>query len=734
MKVYIAEKPSLGKAIAMILAKSSPKVESGREFVRGRDWAVCWAAGHIFSLQEPDYYIGRFYPNAAKGGNGKYSWSFDHIPLLPGPSDWALKLDGDKRSLFSTIKGLVGEASVIVNAGDPDREGQLLVDEIIREIPSARKKPVRRVLISSLDEESITSALRDERDNAQFAGMSNAALARSRADWTSGMNFSRGVTLQARESGFGSHISIGRVQTPVLGLIVQRELDIRNFVPVDHYGLAAKIRVQGGTFTAQWQPGEGQPGKDAEGRVIDQEQVRKVHAKVNGRQGVIAEYKDENKSRSPDLPFSVGKIQQLMSKKYGYRSDKTLAALQDLYEKHKLTSYPRSDCQFLPESQLEAAPRILDAIKAVVGSSIDGGAAALKYDARTKSQAWNTGKVTAHHAIIPTAVRADLSALSELERNVYKEVCKRYMAQFMEPYRYRSVVVVAAVEGERFKATGTTPISPGWRALYGVTDKGGDPEDKASTGPLPPIVKGEAAHCQGLALETKRTEPPARFTDSTLNDAMENIHKFVTDPKVKAIFEKMLANKKAGDAEVAFGIGTPATRHTFIPKLAGLGLIRIEKANAKAKEESYVPEPAAMTLVAALPKELSRPDMTALWESVFEQIEGGKVSVDQFMDQQGKWIERTLQTIRSAPISLPDVVIQKKGYSGGHKGGGSRSRSSGGGGSRFPKGNASAPKSQGSEAGKCGKCGSGMRQVNGANGPFLGCSNYPTCKHTEQVR
>ncbi len=730
MKVYIAEKPSLGRAIAEVLQNGSPRTEAGKDFIRGRDWAVCWAAGHIFEMQEPDYYIERQHPNLQKGNTGRIAWSFDHLPLLPNPGDWSLKLDGGKRSLFSTIKQLATKASVLVNAGDPDREGQLLIDEIIREIPALAKKPVRRVLVSGMDEETVAQGIREERDNGDFAGMSDAALARSRADWISGMNFSRAVTLQARESGFGSHISIGRVQTPVLGLIVQRELEITNFRPTDHYGMTAKIRVAGGTFSAQWQPSSSQLGRDSEGRIVDQAEVRKVHDKVNGRQGTIVDYKDEQKRKTADLPFSLAKLQQLMSKRFGYRSDKTLAALQSLYETHKITTYPRSDCQYLPESQLAAAPKILDAIKDVVGEAVGADARSIEFDEKTKSAAWNTGKVTAHHGIIPTSVRANLSALSPVERNVYNEVCKRYMAQFMAPYQFRSVIAVAEIEGERFKAAGATPVSLGWRALYGGAMSAAD-DSEQSAGALPTIQKGEAAICAGLAVDAKRTEPPARFTDSTLSDAMENIHKFVTDPKVKMIFEKMLANKKGGDAEAAIGIGTPATRHTFVPKLANLGLIRIEKLNPRAKEESYVPEPAAMALVAALPAELSRPDMTALWESVFEQIESGHVSVDQFMDQQGKWIDRTIKAIRSVPISLPDVVIQKKKSFGGQSKGG---KSRGNGGSRFPKANASGPKSQGSGAQKCGKCGSGMREIKGANGSFLGCTGYPNCRNTEQLR
>lgn len=642
-KVYVAEKPKLGRAIAAVLAKRSPATKSEREFIAGRDWAVCWASGHIFENVEPDYYIGKIAPDARKAPNGKFSWSFDHLPLLPAANDWPLKLTYDKRSLFQTIKSLVAKATVVVNAGDPDREGQLLIDEVLEQLQV--KKPIRRVLISANDEDTVARGLANERDNRDFSGMRDAARARSRADWLSGMNYSRAVTLQAQSTnGRKGVLSIGRVQTPVLGLIVQRDLDIERFKPVDYFGLTAQIAVEKGNFKAQWQPREGQPGLDAEGRLLDRNIAQQLQSKVAGQRGRIEAYSDERKKENAPLPFSVDKIQILGSRKFGYRSDAVLAALQSLYETHQLTTYPRSDCQYLPTSQHGEAPKVLAAAKHALGLPTG---VVEQISAGRKSAAWNDERVTAHHAIIPTGVKADVSKLSKIEKDIYLEICKRYAAQFMPPREYRAVNALVEVQGERFKATGSTTVLAGWKALYGAEDA---EDDKAET-TLPPMAQGESAQCRGLDIESKRTEPPPHFTDATLLEAMVNIHKFVTDEKVQAVFKRMLAEKNAGNEEAPCGIGTPATRHTFVPKLESIGVVETRK--GKGKAVNIVSTEAGRALVDALPKELTTPDMTALWESVFQNIESGKNTVEQFMQVQGQWITRTIGVIKGMSLDIP---------------------------------------------------------------------------------
>jgi len=712
MKVYVAEKPKLGKAIAAQLMKQSPKVDAGREYVAGRDWAVCWAAGHIFGLEEPDFYIASKFPGAKKNTKGRFPWTFDHLPLLPaqdGWPGWSVRLDPEKASLFKTIKQFVGKASVVVNAGDPDREGQLLIDEILEEL--GNRKPVRRVLISGFDETSVLNGLKNERDNAEFRGLKDAALARSCADWLCGMNYSRACTLQAQGSGYaGSHVSIGRVQTPLLGLIVQRDLEIENFKPVDYFALVAQLKVAQGGFLGRWKPHQGQAGLDAEGRLLDRRVADQLNLLVKGKNGKVIEYSDGEKQEGPPLPFSVDKLQVLASKKYGYKSDSVLNALQSLYEKHSLTTYPRSDCQFLPVGQLADAPQVFAAVTQNLSfpqQVLD------QVDLGRKSRAWDDSKVTAHHAIIPTGQTADLSALSPIERHLYDEICRRYLAQFMPNRRYREVKALVDVCGQHFAASGTTTTFVGWKTIYGAVEKEeGEASDETV---LPPMKLGDTVACDGLLIEPKKTQAPDPFTDGTLLEAMINVHKFVTDEKVKAIFMKMLADKKGGDEEGACGLGTPATRHTFVPKLEEIGLLtRVEPAKGgkrKSKEAFIVSTPAGRALIEAIPPELGRPDMTALWETAMREIESGRATVDRFLAMQADWIRKTIDKIRVGPLRIPDPPGAKK-----------RPESGG------------APRQPAEPAGKdCPKCSKPMVLRQGPKGKFRGCTGYPGCKHAENI-
>lgn len=713
MKVYVAEKPKLGRAIAAQLMKISPKVDSGREFIAGSDWAVCWAAGHIFEQEEPDYYIGRKYPGARKNAKGKFSWTFDHLPVVPEGNEWEIHLVSDKSGLFNTIKKFVGKATVVVNAGDPDREGQLLIDEILEKI--GNKKPVKRVLISGFDEVSVTNGFKNERDNTEFKGMRDAALARSRADWLCGMNFSRAATLQAQTNGYPETISIGRVQTPILGLIVQRHLEIESFKPVDYFTVVATMKVAKGEFVARWNPHEGQVGLDEEGRLLDRRVADQLNVLVKGKTGKIVEYSDDEKQEGPPLPFSLDKLQILASRKYGYKSEDVLAAAQSLYEKHQLTTYPRSDCQFLPAAQMGDAPMVFDAVKSNL--QFDG-AVLSQVDLKRKSRAWNDEKVTAHHAIIPTTQKANMAALSPVERDLYDEICRRYLSQFMPNRRYRAVATTAEVCGQRFVATGTTTISPGWKVIYGGMLEDDKKGDEGSI--LPPMKQGDSADCLGLGIEARKTAPPKYFTDASLLEAIINIHKFVTDEKVKAIFMKMLTDKKGGDEDGACGLGTPATRHTFVPKLIEIGLVsRVEpdkgKGGKKAKESFLVPTAAGAGLIQALPPELGKPDMTAVWEASMREIEGGRATIGRFLDMQAGWIAKMIDKIRSVPMTLPDPPVSKKKSFGNGKG-------------------SSAPRKPAELAGKdCPKCGSPLFKRENGRGPFLGCSKYPDCTHLENV-
>jgi DNA topoisomerase-3 len=722
-KVYIAEKPSVGKALAEGLARRrSPQTGRTSTSIEGRDWAVCWLSGHVFEQVGPDHYIGEIYPGARKNDKGKFPWSFDTLPILPRPEQWKLLPVRGKGDLITTVRDLVKRASVVVHAGDIDREGQLLVDEVLEDIKC--RKPVRRILPKAIDDKSIDKALGDERDNRDFAPMRDAALARSRSDWLVGMNFSRGVTLRARECGSDGLVTIGRVQTPILGLIVARELEIQNFKPVDYFALTAVIGVQQGRFRARWKPRAGQPGLDEDGRLLDPGVASQIQQQVAGKIGAIADYRDEAKTQGPPLPFSIDELQKLASRKYGMPLDRTLATVQSLYETHKAVTYPRSDCSFLPTSQHADAPDILSAVRSNFGST-ELPAVAADASSQRRSRAFDDKKVTAHHAIVPTSQHINLARLSHDEKVIYEEICRRYLAQFMPLHEYRQVSVRAEVAGHDFVATGRTTLKPGWRALYQRAATQSDdemPENDNEEGiTLPPMRNGEPARCEGLDKDAKKTTPPLRFNDATLLEAMVNIHKFVEAPKIKAHFlEKIEKSKTAGadDEAAGVGIGTPATRHTFVPKLIEVELVQVVQAagnGKRGKQMSYMPTSAGMALVQALPRQLTVPDTTAVWDMAFGKIEAREITLEQFMASQERTIVNRLDEVRKAQIQLPESKRPRSASSGKKK----------------AQAAAKSGNGAGLSAGPCEKCGKGeMRRRQSAKGEFYGCSNYPVCKHT----
>lgn len=725
--VYIAEKPSVGNALAGRLAQRSPQMKRSRTMIEGRDWAVCWLSGHVLRQAEPDYYIQRQFPEARRDARGSYPWSWETLPILPALSEWKLEPDRSKSDLLATVKELVRRADVVVHAGDIDREGQLLVDEVLEYIGCRR--PVRRILPTANDDRSIDRALSDVRDNAAFQGMRDAARARSWSDWLVGMNYSRAVTVRGQECGSRGYTSIGRVQTPILGIIVRRELEIANFKPVDYFAISVVIAAEGGAFRARWVPQKGQAGLDEAGRLVDRKVAEGLRLRVEGKTGVVAEYRDENRRENAPLPFAIQDLQKLAARKFGIGLDKTLEIVQSLYEQHKAVTYPRSDCNYLPTSQHADAPYVLGAVRANLPEMF--GSVAVSVDASRKSSAFNDAKVTAHHAIIPTGERIDTASLSSAERLIYEEICKRYVAQFMPPHVYRAVSVRVDVAGEQFTANGRTTVDPGWKAVEGTTaapartERRETGEDEDENTHLPPMRQGDAVKCTQFLAEEKKTTPPPRFTDETLLDAMLNIHKFCDAEPIRQHFLETLKRRKAENPEdtSGVGIGTPATRHTFAPKLIEVGLIEAVPAGGRSKQKAYKPTDAGIAIVQALPRMLTTPDTSAVWDMAFSKIEAGEITLAEFMASQERQIRKTLDVVRELQIQLPT-----RDPSSGSRGGRAASRRAAGGSRRAASSAAAAVDT----AGPCEKCGSGvMRKKVTAHGAFYGCSNYPQCRHTK---
>lgn len=744
MKVYVAEKPSVGRAIAARLAAHvSPSVRKGRSCVEGADWAVCWLSGHVLEAAEPDVYIAQLYPDARKRADGRYIWSYDTLPVLP--PRWQVEPVEDKRDLLDTASRLVRRASVVVHAGDADREGQRLVDEVLEFAQCT--VPVRRILPTAIDEATIARVLADERDNKSFKGMSDAALARGIADWLWGMNISRVATLRARQCSpeDPGTVPTGRIMSPLLGLIVRREREIEAFVPVEFSVLTGMIEVPKGKFRARLRVPKDHPGVDAQGRLVDTAVAARIRDTVTGQTGKITQYSDAERKTFPPLPFAIADLQIVASRKFGLEHDETLKIVQALYEgPRSAVTYPRSEVRYLPEAQHALAPEVVRAVQANwSGHELSDAAGGV--DTTIHGAAFNDAKTRAHHGIVPTGARVNVGELSVNERRIYEEICRRYLAQFMPPYRYREVNVEAQIAGYAFTAAGRTPLYVGWKALYGGVIEEDAPsadEDAEDGGVLPPMRLGEPARCERATQAARRTSPPERFTRDTLLGAMLSIEDYVTDPKAKAQFEAMkrAAAKHDGGEEKeqgdGIGIGTSATRHTFTPKLINAGLIATKSASsasgsgkARARKVFFVPTAAGCAVEAALPAELTRPDLTGIWELVFSRIEAGTVSVADFIRLQERWITQTINEVRGRNMVLPpkkDESGSKKGSAGGRKGhvAAKKSRGDGVGGKSV-----AAP----GEGAECSSCTKGvMRLRRAATGAtFLGCSNYPACRHTE---
>jgi DNA topoisomerase-3 len=606
MRLFIAEKPSLARAIAEALP--GPRQRRDGYIQCGADDVVAWCAGHVLELAAPDAYDPAF-----------KQWRLELLPIVP--ADWRLEVSAP--DLLRTIKTLLPKASRVVHAGDPDREGQLLIDEVL--VCLGYRGPVDRLLVSDLNPPAVRKAVAGLQSNARFRGLYEAALARQRADWLYGINLTRLYTLLGRAGGYDGVLSVGRVQTPLLGVIVRRDLEIERFQPRAYYIVRAQVRASGGTFSATWQPPADVASGllDDDGRLLDREHAARVQARALGAQATIATCSRERKGEAPPLPYALPDLQIDAGRRLGLGPKQVLDACQALYETHRLLSYPRSDCAYLPEGHHDQATTVLAAVATNLPSLV---AAVGKADRSRRSRAWDDKKVTAHHAIIPTAVAKPEAHLTAAERGVYELVARRYLAQFYPPHEFDEAKIEVRVAGELFRAGGHQTIAAGWRALEAdsASDDSDGRQDSSDVAQALPVVReGETARCGDITISDKRTTPPKRFTDSTLIQAMTGIARFVDDPNIKQLLRE------------TDGIGTPATQAQIIETL-------LERRFIEKTGRHVVSTPVGRTLVQTLPPIATRPDMTALWEAAMRRIGEGEMSLEVFL---GGVIEQLRQLV-----------------------------------------------------------------------------------------
>ena len=630
MTLYIAEKPSLGKAIAAQLP--GPRKAARTHIECGGGVVVTWAFGHLYEQCEPDHYLPDTVP---KNGKGKKKWRLDDLPIIP--MEWQKVPKPEAREQLIAIRSLLKTADQVVNAGDPDREGQLLVDEILEAMHW--KGPTRRIWLAALDPASVQKALADLKDNASYKPLRDAAEARARADWLVGMNLTRCYTLKSNGQGV---VSVGRVQTPTLALVVRRDAEIEQFSPTTFYVPLITFRHSNGAYRATWKPQASTDGLDAEGRLINLPDAQAIISATDHKAGTVKSFETEDGQEPPPLPFTLSKLQAVASSRHGLSAQDTLNAAQSLYETHKLTSYPRTDCPYLPESQMADARLVLAAVArvnpAVVGL-VQGA------DMSLKSSAWNDKKITSHHAIIPTTHdQVALDALSETERAVYDLIVRAYLAQFCPPHRYTKTVTVTDCGGHEWEAKGRTQLAAGWRAILGGQEK---PADDAQA--LLLMKVGDQVDWVDGRVDRRQTKPPARFTDGTLIAAMSSVHRLVTDPKIRARLKE------------TSGLGTEATRAAIIEVLIKRGFI-------ERKGKTILSTESGCILVAALPLALTDPGVTGLWEDFLSEIAAGNRTLDEFETQQQAFVVKRVEAAKAAATlamsataaAKPKVAAEKR--------------------------------------------------------------------------
>ncbi|WP_116475745.1 DNA topoisomerase III [Zobellella maritima] len=598
MILYIAEKPSLGRALADVLPKPHQK---GEGFIRVANGdVVSWCIGHLLEQAQPDAYDPAY-----------KQWRLEHLPI--SPREWKLEPKAKTRGQLGVLRKLLKEAQRIVHVGDPDREGQLLVDEVINfcAVPAAKREQVQRCLISDLNPGAVSKALSRLRSNREFAPLSVSALARSRADWLYGINMSRLCTIQGQKMGYQGVLSVGRVQTPVLGLVVRRDLEIESFQAKPYYEVDALLQTEGDEqFRARWQPSEAcQPWQDEEGRVLSRALAENVLKRIAGQPGRVRSLANKRKQQAAPLPYNLSTLQIDAARRYGLSAKQVLDSCQSLYERHKLITYPRSDCRYLPEEHFSQAPAVTTAIARVCPALAPAVADA---DLALRSKAWNDNKVEAHHAIIPTGKKTDSGRLSATELNIYQLIARQYLAQFYPAWEYQDQQVDVEIAGGLFIARARQQLNKGWKRLFENHERGKQEETPELPSRLPRLTKDETLLCLRGELLDKLTQAPKYFTDATLLAAMTGIARFVHDPEVKKILR---------DTD---GLGTEATRAGIIELLFKRQFLLRQGKQIRASE-------AGKKLIASLPDAATTPDMTARWEAQLDAISRKQASYQGFM-------------------------------------------------------------------------------------------------------
>ena len=616
MRLWIAEKPAVASDIAKAL---------GGNFTRHDGYAesatdiVSYCVGHVLEMVPPETI------------NPAYAtWSLDTLPLKLYPVQLQPKASVAKQA--NTLVKLIRRPDIkmVVHCGDPDDEGQLLVDEVLEF--AGNTAPVKRALINDNTAPAVKKAINSLRDNSDFRGMYLKALMRSAGDAIFGFSMSRCYTLKARDKGYKGTISVGRVQTPVLGMIVRRWRDNQAHSEAFYYQLAGQFISGTDVVCARWQTSEYAPVDDKK-RLTDKAWGEGLARALAGKPAsVLAAATDRGKTTAAPLPFNLLRLQVYMNRRHKLTAQQTLDITQKLKDSKYIT-YNRSDCSYLSDEQFNDAPQVVAALKTL---DVFNG---LTTDTAQKSAAFDSKKVTAHTAIIPTTNMPDLSRLTDKEKAVYLTIAQFYLAQFVAKKRYDESIAEIKCGDEMFKVSARKITDAGFTTFLNDAEED-DEEDENSTSfeAISRLQTGATLTCREVVISEKKTNPLPLFTEATLLAALVRVADFVADPRIK----KLLKEKDKDKKDEHGGIGTPATRAAIIETLKTRDYITVEKGK-------FIPTAAGLALIDALPDSVTQPDMTAVWAEKQAAVETGEMTIERFID--GLYAEVS-RLVESADIAI----------------------------------------------------------------------------------
>lgn len=576
LKIVLAEKPSVGREIARVLKCKNNK----GSYIEGNGYIVTWALGHLVGLMDPEGY-----------GDKYKKWSMETLPMLPKPMKLTVLKKTSKQ--YNEVKKqlLRNDVEEIIIATDAGREGELVARWIIDK--SGVRKKIKRLWISSQTDKAILDGFKNLKDGRAYDNLYKAAVCRAEADWLVGLNVTRALTCK-----YNAQLSAGRVQSPTLAMIVNREEEIKNFKPEDYYNLKALTDK----FTLSWVSPKGNSN------IFKEEVAKSILDKTKNSTGeVIDVTKSRKKKYSPAL-YDLTELQRDANKIWGYSAKQTLNIMQRLYENYKLLTYPRTDSRYISSDILPTIPDRLRGIS--VGEYRAYADKLLKQGVKGNKSFVDNSKVSDHHAIIPTEEKLNLGVLSSEEKNIYNLVVKRFLSVMLPPYEYEQTTIKVNINGEIFLAKGNITLEKGWKALYQREDL----DDEDGTQELPTLKVNDKLNIRKIELIKKQTTPPGRFNEGTLLSAMENPHKYINVGKDAA--------KTLGETG---GLGTVATRADIIEKL--FNSFVIEK-----RGKDIYPTSKGIQLVELVPEELKSPLLTAKWEKDLEDISKGKANDKAFIE------------------------------------------------------------------------------------------------------